>query len=83
MTQRLETAFKRASRLPETVQDAIADEVLARVEAEEEAQKQDSDTPFVSAYDVSKHLVGSIKGGPSDLATNKKYLEGLGESSMR
>ncbi len=37
MTQRLETAFKRASRLPETVQDAIADEVLARVEAEEEA----------------------------------------------
>ncbi len=81
MTQRLETAIKRASRLPETVQDAIADEVLARVEAEEEAQQQDSDTPSVP-YDRIKHLAGSVKGGPSDLATNKKYLEGLGESSM-
>ncbi len=81
MTQRLETAFKRASCLPETVQDAIADEVLARVEAEEEAQKQDSDTPSVP-YDRIKHLAGSVKGGPPDLATNKKYLEGLGESSM-
>lgn len=38
---------------------------------------------FVSAYEASKHLAGCLKGGPSDLATNKKYLEGLGESSMR
>ena len=82
MTQRLEKAFKRASRLPEAAQDALADEMLARIEAEE-AQQQENDTPFVSAYDVSKHLAGSIKGGPLDLATNKKYLEGLGESSMR
>ena len=28
-------------------------------------------------------LAGSVKGGPPDLASNKKYLEGLGESSMR
>lgn len=31
-----------------------------------------------SGYDVIKHLIGSCKGGPSDLATNPKYLEGFG-----
>ena len=81
MTQRLETAFKRASRLPETVQDAIADEVLARVEAEEEAQKQDSDTPSVP-YDRIKHLLGVFEG-PGDLSTNPKYRDGFGESSLQ
>ena len=83
MTQRLETAFKRASRLPEPVQDALAEELLARIEEEETTHQPEADEPFVSAYKVSQHLAGSIKGGPSDLATNKKYLEGLGESSMR
>jgi len=32
----------------------------------------------VTAYDLAKHLCGSIKGGPSDLATNPKYMEGFG-----
>lgn len=82
MTKRLETAFKRASRLPEAVQDAIADAVLARVETEE-AQQQEHDTPAPTAYEVSKHLAGIIKGGPSDLATNPKYREGFGERSMQ
>lgn len=36
--------------------------------------------PFVSAYDVSKHVAGIIEG-PGDLSTNPKYLEGLGESA--
>ncbi|NBC17043.1 MAG: hypothetical protein GVY18_06975 [Bacteroidetes bacterium] len=82
MTQLLETAFERASRLPEQVQDALAEELLTRIEAEEAAQSPEAEEPFISAYDVSKHLAGSIKGGPSDLATNKNYLEGLGERSM-
>lgn len=81
MTQRLEKAFKRASRLPEAVQDALADEMLVRIEAEEATNQAEGDEPSVS-YDRIKHLAGSVKGGPPDLATNKKYLEGLGESSM-
>jgi len=32
----------------------------------------------VTAYDLVKHLCGSIKDGPSDLATNPKYMEGFG-----
>jgi len=31
-----------------------------------------------SAYDVVKHLLGSVHG-PSDLSTNPKYKEGFGE----
>ena len=31
-----------------------------------------------SAYDLVKHLVGTLEG-PSDLATNPKYMKGFGE----
>lgn len=34
--------------------------------------------PAKSGYEVIKHLIGSCKGGPGDLATNPKYLEGFG-----
>ena len=33
----------------------------------------------VMAFDLVKHLCGSIKGGPSDLATNPEHLKGFGE----
>ena len=33
----------------------------------------------VTAFDLVKHLCGSIKGGPSDIATNPRYMEGFGE----
>ena len=33
-------------------------------------------------YERIAHLAGIIDAGPSDLASNKKYLDGLGESSM-
>jgi hypothetical protein len=32
-----------------------------------------------TGYDVIKHLIGSCKGGPPDLATNPKYMEGFGQ----
>ena len=44
MTQRLKRAFQRAAHLPETVQDAIAEELLARIEAAEEV----ADTALLS-----------------------------------
>ena len=31
-----------------------------------------------SAHDLVKDLIGKNKGGPGDLATNPKYLEGFG-----
>ncbi len=33
----------------------------------------------VSAFDLVKHLCGSLKGGPSDLATNPEHMKGFGE----
>ena len=32
-----------------------------------------------SVYDGLKHVIGSIRGLPPDLATNPKYMEGFGE----
>ncbi len=31
-----------------------------------------------TCYDLARDLAGSVKGLPRDLATNPKYLEGLG-----
>ena len=49
------------------------------------AQTQDrpSAKPGSVSFERIEDLAGSVKGGPPDLASNKKYLEGLGESSMR
>lgn len=37
--------------------------------------------PFAAriGYDVVKHLVGCYRGGPKDLSTNPKHLDGLGQ----
>jgi len=32
-----------------------------------------------SVYDLTKDLCGKHKGGPPDLSTNPKYLDGFGE----
>lgn len=32
-----------------------------------------------TGYDVVKHLVGCYRGGPKDLSTNPKHLDGLGQ----
>jgi len=41
------------------------------------------ETPLSSsAYDLAKEadLIGCVRGGPSDLSTNRKHFEGFGES---
>ncbi|MBH8574047.1 DUF2281 domain-containing protein [Nostocaceae cyanobacterium CENA369] len=47
-----------------------------------EMQKQDvqhkEDKEPISAYEAAKEFAGCVDGGPGDLATNKKYLEGYG-----
>lgn len=48
-------------------------------ESLEQTLKARSKKGFVSCYDLSRHLIGSIKGPvPKDLATNPKYMEGFG-----
>ncbi|MEH2260362.1 DUF2281 domain-containing protein [Nostoc sp.] len=47
-----------------------------------EMQKQDvqhkEEKEPISAYEAAKEFAGCVDGGPGDLATNKKYLEGYG-----
>ncbi len=33
----------------------------------------------ISFLEDAKEFIGCVDGGPGDLATNKKYLEGLGQ----
>lgn len=45
------------------------------------AQKQEIQPPEaeqqpISAYEAAKEFAGCLEGGPSDLSTNKKYLQG-------
>ena len=49
---------------------------------EGDGKNQDSDTPFVSAYEAGKRWVGSIEG-PEDMSTNPRYLDDLGRSSLK
>ncbi|MDO8543166.1 MAG: hypothetical protein Q7S40_22250 [Opitutaceae bacterium] len=32
-------------------------------------------------WELAGHLAGAVKGGPPDLSTNKKYMEGFGRDS--
>jgi hypothetical protein len=48
-------------------------------EALEERLKKKRRRGFVTGYDLVKHLCGSLKGGPNDLATNPAHMKGFGE----
>ena len=40
------------------------------------------DKEELSAYDLVAHLAGCVEGGPGDLSTNPKYMEGFGRDSL-
>ncbi|HMV84303.1 MAG TPA: ribbon-helix-helix protein, CopG family [Blastocatellia bacterium] len=39
----------------------------------------EQEVPPVSAYELAKDYIGIIDDGPTDLSTNKKYMEGYGQ----
>ena len=82
MTPLLETALERLRRLPESEQDHFAAKILRDLDVVATG-KDESAAEAPTAHERGKHLAGTLKGGPSDLATNPAYLEGLGESSMQ
>ena len=82
MTQALEHIFKRASRLPEAIQDRLARRWLQDLEQQNKEEREPRDEAEAVTFDQIEHLMGSLKGGPKDASFNKKYLEGLGERSL-
>jgi excisionase family DNA binding protein len=55
--------------------DAVRERKSGRPETSDSSVDE---KPFKTIFDIAPHLVGSIKGGPPDLSSNKKYLDGLG-----
>jgi predicted transcriptional regulator len=48
-------------------------------ESLEKALRSRSLWGIASCYDLARDLAGKVKGLPRDLASNPKYMEGLGE----
>ena len=73
VSEKLAAQLDTLARVERRSKSALMREAL---EARLKAQTQRGPT---TAFDLVKHLCGSIKGGPSDLATNPKHLKGFGE----
>jgi hypothetical protein len=74
-------------KLPEPLLKALDKESRARGitksslvrECIELGLRQDRKGKQPSCYDLSRDLIGSLKGMSPDLATNRKYMEGFGQ----
>mgnify|MGYP001571772658 FL=1 len=55
----------------------ISKSELVRQAIEQNIEQQKRQVKL-SAYDLMKEACGIIKGGPRDLATNPKYMQGFG-----
>ena len=56
--------------------------VTDRKNGRPEYVEADRTKPFKTIFDIAPDLIGCIKDGlPTDLSTNKKYLEGLGSKA--
>ncbi|MFT3717343.1 CopG family transcriptional regulator [Pseudorhodoferax sp.] len=55
-------------------------ELVRRALAAYVARPADAVQPFVSALDKAGDLVGCFEGGPSDLASNPRHLDGFGQT---
>jgi Arc/MetJ-type ribon-helix-helix transcriptional regulator len=47
-------------------------------EALESYLSDDRKKPFLTLLDVAPDVIGCVSGGPGDLSTNKKHMEGFG-----
>lgn len=65
-------ALRRRARAERVSQGTLVRRALRAygITPEPEAEK--------SGFDVVAHLVGACRGGPSDLASNPRHLEGFG-----
>lgn len=74
----IEQIVDKLKTLPSEKQQEVLDfvEFLQTKTLQKEVKSQEGEV--VSALTLAQKWVGCLEGGPSDLSTNKKYLEGLG-----
>ena len=74
-------------KLPDDLLAQLADQARARKitrsslirESLTKALRGQPSSRARSCYDVARHLAGSVKGLPEDLADNPKYMQGFGQ----
>jgi hypothetical protein len=71
--EKLAAQLETAARVERRSKSALMREAL------EDRLKAKRRSSPVRAFDLVKHLCGSIKGGPSDLATNPDHMKGFGK----
>ncbi len=82
-----EQLHQKLEALPPRDREAVAAYLLAEWEAREGRhagwQRPERQPPALEPVPYSRiaHLAGVLEGGPPDLSTNKRYLEGLGRPS--
>jgi len=72
LPDRLLELLEKESRARRTTKSSLVREALEKTLATRAAGGE------ASCYELAQDLAGSLKGLPRDLATNPKYLEGLG-----
>jgi hypothetical protein len=66
--------------LPAEAQDLLIDfiQILKKRYPETKTENTDLSLESKSFLEDAQEFIGCLEGGPGDLATNKKYLEGFG-----
>lgn len=67
-------------QLPEEAQDLLVDfiQILKKRFPETNTVNRHKSERSLSFLEDAQEFIGCLEGGPGDLATNKKYLEGFG-----
>ncbi len=74
-----QTVLEKLKTLPAEKQQEVLDFVeFLQSKTHQRSNTQES-KPVVSALTLAQKWVGCLEGGPPDLSTNKKYMEGYGE----
>jgi hypothetical protein len=76
LPQHLHARLERAARSRQVSKSMLVREALAVFL---DAKNQRRQNKKVSCHDLAGDLAGCLDGGPEDLATNPKYLEGFGQ----
>jgi hypothetical protein len=78
LTVKIPEALERSIAIAARRERVTKSELVRRAMAKYVAQAG-TDQTFQSALDLAGGLIGSVRGGPVDLATNAKYMEDYGK----
>ncbi len=78
LTVKIPEALERSITIAARRERVTKSELVRRAMAKYVAQTGE-EHKFQSALDLAGGLIGSVRGGPADLATSAKYMDGYGK----